>query len=134
MWACLFAKKMINRIYLTLLFLVGVINFLPIMGILSLEKLNKTYGLNINDKNLEILLRHRALLFGIIGGYIIYSVFSQQHQVAAMIIAATSMIGYLVLFWSIGNSNAELLKIAQIDIIGIVLLFIAVFMKWQLST
>jgi len=82
-----------NKLYLVLLFLVGVINFLPIIGMLSIDKINQVYGLTI-------------------------------------ILAAISMIGYLYFFWSIGNSNAELLKVAQIDIVGLVLLILAILTKY----
>jgi hypothetical protein len=122
-----------NKIYLSLLFLVGVINFLPIIGVLSIDKINQAYGLNVTDNNLAILLQHRALLFGLIGGFIFYSIFNPQHQVAAIILAAISMLGYLYFSWSIGGSNQALLKIAQIDIIGIVLLLIAVVLRFFLN-
>lgn len=122
-----------NRIYLLLLFLVGVINFLPIIGVLSLDKINQAYGLSVTDNNLQILLRHRALLFGLIGGFIFYSLFNPQYQYAAIVMAAISMLGYLVLSWSIGGSNPALIKIAQIDILGIVLLIIAVVMRYFLN-
>ncbi len=119
-----------NKLYLVLLFLVGVINFLPIIGMLSIDKINQVYGLNISDNNLAVLLRHRALLFGLIGGFLFYSIFKPEYQVAAIILAAISMIGYLYFFWSIGNSNAELLKVAQIDIVGLVLLILAILTKY----
>ena len=119
-----------NKIYLVLLFLVGVINFLPIIGMLSLDKINQTYGVSVSDNNLAVLLRHRALLFGLIGGFVIYSVFNPQFQTAAIILASVSMLGYLYFFWSIGGSNAALLKIAQIDILGLVLLTLALSIKY----
>ena len=122
-----------NRIYLLLLFLVGVINFLPIIGILSLDKINQAYGLSVTDNNIEILLRHRALLFGLIGGFIIYSVFNPQYQTAAIILAAISILGYLFFSWSVGGANSALMKIAQIDIVGIVLLIIAGVIRYCLS-
>jgi len=122
-----------NKTYLTLLFLVGVINFLPIVGILSIDRINQTYGLDVNDNNLAILLRHRALLFGLIGGFIIYSIFNSKYQVAAITLAAFSMLGYLYFFYSINNSNPALFKIAQIDILGIALLTIAVLMKYTFN-
>lgn len=119
-----------NKIYLALLFLVGVINFLPIIGMFSIEKINETYGLSVSDNNLAVLLRHRALLFGLIGGFIFYSVFNPQYQTAAIILASVSMLGYLYFFWSIGESNAALLKIAQIDMVGLVLLAMALAIKY----
>ena len=122
-----------NKIYLSLLFLVGVINFLPIVGILSLDKINQAYGLSVDDNSLAILLRHRALLFGLIGGFVIYSVFNPQYQIASIVLAAISMLGYLYFFWSIGDSNPALLKIAQADIVGIVLLTFAILIKCFLN-
>jgi len=122
-----------NKIYLVLLFLVGVINFLPIIGILSLEKINQSYGLNVADENIAILLRHRALLFGLIGGFTIYSVFNSQYQIPAMVLAGVSMLGFLYFFWSIGDSNSSLLKIAMADIIGVVLLSAALIVKFFLN-
>ena len=122
-----------NKIYLSLLFLVGVINFLPIVGILSLDKINQAYGLSVDDNSLAILLRHRALLFGLIGGFVIYSVFKPQYQIASIVLAAISMLGYLYFFWFIGDSNPVLLKIAQADIVGIVLLIVALLIKCFLN-
>lgn len=122
---------LINKIYLSLLFLVGLINFLPIIGIVSLDKINQSYGLSLEDNNLAILLRHRALLFGLIGGFIFYSLFNPQHQVVAITLATVSMLGYLYFFWSIGEANAALLKVAYVDIIGVVILFIAIALKRQ---
>ncbi len=122
-----------NKIYLALLFIVGVINFLPIIGVLSIDTVNQAYSLSVSDNNLAILLRHRALLFGLIGGFVIYSVFSPQYQIAAMVLAAVSMLGYLILFWFVGESNSALLKVAQIDIIGVVLLLAAIFVRYFLN-
>jgi hypothetical protein len=119
-----------TKIYLLLLFLVGLINFLPILGVISLDKINQAYGLSATDNNLEVLLRHRALLFGLVGGFIIFSVFNPQYQMAAMIFAAISMLGYLIIFWSVGDLNAALLKVAQIDIVGVILLLIAISIKY----
>jgi len=110
-----------NKLYLALLILVGLINFLPIIGIISIEKINQVYGLDIHDNNLAILLRHRALLFGIIGA---------QYQSAAIIMAAISMVGYLLFFGTIGGANSELLKVAQVDVVGIVLLTVAVALRY----
>jgi len=118
-----------KKLYLTLLFLVGVINFLPIVGVLSLDKINQLYGLAVTDNNLAILLRHRALLFGLVGGFIFYSVFNPRYQVAAIVIAAISMLGYLYFFWSIASPNAALLRVAQVDMVGVVLLFAALVIK-----
>ncbi len=122
-----------TKLYLFLLFIVGVINFLPVIGVLSIDRINQAYGLNVGDNNMAILLRHRALLFGLIGGFVFYSIFNPQYQNAAITLAAISMIGYLCFFWSVGGSNSELLKVAQIDIVGVVVLAVAIVVKYFLN-
>ena len=50
-----------------LLFIVGVINFLPVMGVLSAARLSQAYAIELDGNDLVILMRQRALLFGIVG-------------------------------------------------------------------
>jgi hypothetical protein len=64
-----------NIIFLVLFFIVGVINFLPVIGIISASKLSQAYSIELASNDLIILMRHRALLFGIVGGFIFYSIF-----------------------------------------------------------
>lgn len=119
-----------EKISLILLFIVALINFAPILGVVSVEKINQAYDLNVGDNNLAILLRHRALLFGILGGFLFYSLFNPSHQTAAIVLVAISMFGYLYFIYSIGNANAALMKVAYIDIVAIVLLLIALAIKY----
>ena len=108
-----------------LLLIVGLINFLPIIGIISAEQLTKLYGVTLTDKNFIILLQHRALLFGIIGAFIIYSAFFPNLQPLAFLAGFISMLGFIVIAWKTGGYNQELIKIIRIDAIALVLLLIA---------
>ena len=119
-----------NELYLVLLFVVGVINFLPVIGVLSLSKINQSYGLELNDVNTQILLRHRAVLFGLVGGFTILSVFEPQYQVVAIVFALVSMLSFLIICKLVGNPNASLTKIAKIDIVGLILLCLAIAIKY----
>ena len=113
-----------------LLFIVGVINFIPIVGILSAEKLSQTYGINVVGNDLIILLRHRALLFGILGGFILYSVFVPYYQPVAMVMGLISMLGYLYFAWAVGDYNASLYKVAIVDLVGLLCLIAAGILKF----
>ncbi|MDJ0879022.1 MAG: hypothetical protein QNI86_10450 [Halieaceae bacterium] len=112
-----------------LLILVGLINFLPVAGVLSADRIASAYMVEVAGPDLEILLRHRALLFGALGGFILYAAFTPMLQWPAMILAAVSMIGFLVLVWSVGNSNTSLIVVAMVDLVGIVLLLATVTLK-----
>ena len=49
------------------LVLVGLIHLLPLSGVLSADQLASLYGLSFSEPNLAILMRHRAVLFGLLG-------------------------------------------------------------------
>jgi len=119
-----------NKLIAGFLFIVGVINFLPVIGVISAEKIAQAYAIELSGNDLIILMRHRALLFGLIGGFVLYSVFVPAFQTAAMVMAAVSMIGYLYLVWAVGGYNDAIQRIAMIDLVGIVFLVAAAGLKF----
>ena len=121
------------KVISVLLLITGLINFLPVIGVLSSGQINGLYGLEINNRDLMILLRHRALLFGIIGGFVIYSAFKRHYQLASILMMLVSMLGFLFILHIEGSSNYALAKIALVDVIGIVLALIALMLKLFLS-
>ena len=48
-----------------MLVIVGIIHLLPLSGVLSESRLTVLYGIPFDEPNLEILMRHRAVLFGL---------------------------------------------------------------------
>ena len=55
----------------SIMLLVGLINFAPIIGVLSQEQLEKLYGIPIQGQDMLILMRHRAVLLGLVGGLLV---------------------------------------------------------------
>ena len=113
-----------------LLFAVGVINFLPVLGVVSAARLSQAYAIAFNSNDIVILMRHRALLFGILGGFILYAVFVPGYQTPAMVMAAVAMLGYVFLMWRVGDYNASLHKVMVVDIVGILCLVGAAVLKY----
>lgn len=118
-----------EKIITGLLLIVGVINFLPVIGLLSATRLESAYGIAVNDPNLAILLKHRALLFGLLGGIILYSAFNASLQPLAFILGFVSMLGFIVICWQTGEANPLLRKIAAIDVVASVMLFAALLLR-----
>ena len=58
-----------------MLIVVGVIHLLPLSGVLGGAQLFSLYGVPVDDPNLEILMRHRAVLFGLLGVFLVYAAF-----------------------------------------------------------
>ena len=116
-------------LYKLCLLAVAIINLLPVLGLFSAERLAQGYGITIADNDLHILLRHRALMFGIIGGFMIYALFVPVAQAAAMVLAGISMVGFLVLALALGPYNDALRTVVVVDIAGIVALAIAAVLR-----
>jgi uncharacterized membrane protein (UPF0182 family) len=109
------------------LFLSGVINFIPSSLAFLPKKINASYGISVTDVNLELLLRHRAVLFGIVGGLMIFSAIFKRYYDLSVIIGGISMVSFVILYYGIGNINAELKKVMLFDVAAIIILAIGCF-------
>lgn len=112
------------------LVVVGLINFAPVMGVISAQKLESAYSVALAGNDLAILMRHRALLFGILGAFILYSAFNPFYQPAAMIMGGASMVGFALLVLGVGGYNEAVGKVLFIDAVGILFLVAAVVFKY----
>lgn len=112
---------------ITVLFvIVGLINFAPLMGILSDDMLASLYAIEITSPDMSLLLRHRAALFGIVGGYVLVAAFRPRHRPVATVMAFASMLSFLALYLLIDPENNKLVGVFRIDVFAVVLLIVAV--------
>ena len=111
---------------ISFLFIVaGFINFAPIAGVFSGEQLNKLYQIGALSPDVELLLRHRAFLFGIVGSIMIAAAFIPNLRFLATVSGLVSMLTFLALVFATKNSNPNLLQIAWIDVGATVVLLVA---------
>lgn len=107
------------------LFISGTINILPSLLAFLPDKISKSYGIDIPNSNYELLLRHRAILFGIIGGFMIYSAIVKKYYELSTIAGLVSMASFIILYFLIGKDiNKELKKVLLIDVVATVILCI----------
>lgn len=111
------------------LLIVGIINILPVLGLSSASKMEAAYGVRLGSSELIILMQHRALLFGIIGGFILISAFVPSLQLAAMVMASVSMLGFIILSMLQVEHNEALQKIVFVDWVGIAILGLVIVLK-----
>lgn len=116
---------MVSKALSALLLVVGLINLAPVAGVLSAGRLQSLYGLDFTDPDLVLMMRHRALLFGLLGAFIVFAAFRPALQPLAMVAALVSMAGFLVLGWPPGDYGAAMQKIFRADVVGLALLAIA---------
>ena len=117
---------MYERIITGLMLVVAVIHLLPISGFFGVEQLASLYEIKITDGNLEILMRHRAILFGILGGFLAYAAFTLAIQPIAFLAAFISVASFFFLSFSVGEFNGAIRKIVIADIVASVSLLGAI--------
>ena len=109
-----------------MLVVVAVIHLLPLSGVLGSERLAALYGLSFNEPNLAILMRHRAVLFGLLGLFFLFAAFRPPFQTIAFIAGFVSVVSFLWLAWSVGGYNAQVARVFTADIVALVCLIIGV--------
>ena len=120
---------MINKVRTGLMILVGIINFLPVLAVTSIDRLAFAYDIDVSGPDMEILLRHRALMFGILGGFIIYAAFKPALRNAALWMAFISMAGFVILAGMVGGYNASMQSVVNMDFLALAALVVIVVLN-----
>jgi hypothetical protein len=107
-----------------MLIVVGLIHLLPLAGVLGGDKLAALYGLSFAEPNLAILMRHRAVLFGMLGLFLLFAAFKPAQQRLAFLAGFVSVISFLYLAWSTGGYNAQLQRVVTADVVALVCLMV----------
>src|SRR5262245_31136216 len=81
----------------TLFILAGIANLPPLLGVLGAERLELLYGMPFAGDDLVLLMRHRAVLFGILGAFIIFAAFQTRLRTAATVAGLSSMLSFMLL-------------------------------------
>lgn len=114
-----------EKLLIALLLLVGAVNFTPLVGVLGADKLASLYGLSFQDGDLSILMRHRAVLFGLLGGFIMLSAFKPALRPYAIGAGFVMTLSFVALACATGDYNAHIGKIVFADIASAVALAVA---------
>lgn len=107
-----------------MLVIAGVIHLLPLSGVLGSERLASLYGLPFNEPNLAILMRHRAVLFGLIGSFLLFSAFQPVLQSIAIVGGIISVVSFLYLAWTVGSYNSQIRRVFLADVIVLICLVV----------
>jgi hypothetical protein len=107
-----------------MLVVVAVIHLMPLPGVLGGERLAALYGLSFDQPDLAILMRHRAILFGLLGAFLLLAAFRTELQTIALVAGFASVVSFLYLAWSTGHYNAKLGRVVAADVVALVCLVI----------
>lgn len=112
-----------------LIFIAGVVNFIPVIGVTSRARLERLYGTVISDANTEILMRHRAVMFGMLGGFMIYAAVMDDLHYLAIGGGLISMSAFIVIAYAVGGFTAQITRINKADMLAIIALLGALALK-----
>jgi hypothetical protein len=102
-----------------LVLVAAAINLAPLLGAFAPERMTALYRVNLDDPNLQILMRHRAVLFGIVGGLLLVAAFHPSLRTLGYAVGFASMLSFLLIAWLVGGYSAEIQRVILLDVIGI---------------
>jgi hypothetical protein len=114
-----------NRLIAVALVVAGIIHLLPAAGMLGPDRLQALYGVQLDDPNLVILLRHRALLFALLGLLLVAAAFRAEWRGIALAAGYASVLGFLAFASVATGYNAELARVVRADWIALAALVVA---------
>ncbi len=103
-----------------LLVCIGLLNLYPAIGFVSAEQITNLYGISVNSADLEILMRHRAVMLGLIGGFMLLAAFRSSLQATSASIGLVSMSSFVLVAYLVGDFGEEINRVAIADIIGFI--------------
>jgi len=122
-----------NKLIALLLLVAGIIHLLPLAGVLGGERLNALYGLALDEPNLQILMRHRAVLFGLLGALLVAAAFIPGLRNLALLGGLLSVISFLLLAWSAPLYNEALRRVVVADWVALACLLLALPLHLRLT-
>jgi hypothetical protein len=108
-----------RHLWTLLVLIAAAINLAPVLGAFGAERMSALYGVNLDDPNLQILMRHRAVLFGIVGGLMVVAAFHAPLRTVGYVVGFVSMLSFLLVAWLAGNYSAEIERVMLVDVVGI---------------
>jgi hypothetical protein len=98
---------------------VATIHLIPIGPVFAPELLTRLYGIKPDDETPLVLMRHRALLLGLVGILCLWAIWSAQVRPAALLAAAINVVGFLAFYALYGNPAGALRTIAIGDLVAV---------------
>ena len=121
------SEKAISVLFL----IVAVIHFLPLQGVIGQARLAALYGVELGDPNLLVLMRHRAVMFGLFGGLFALAAFWPAAQPLALVAGLVTTVSFLVIAKLVGDYNPAIHKVVIADVVAVVCLVLAVVLRFM---
>lgn len=111
----------------------AIVHLAPMVGLLGAPQLQRLYGIAIEQPDLLVLMRHRALLFGLLGLGLIAAVAWPPLRLAMLAAALASTAVYCLLVFADPALSAPLRRLAWIDTPVAVALFVVLLAQLRVT-
>lgn len=119
-----------EKLITALLLLIAAIYLVPVSGVLGSNQLESLYGIAVDTPDLEILLRHRAVLFGILGAIFLLAAVNKSYQPLAFSIAAGTLLPFFLLVLTSESYGDAIQKIVVGDVVALLALIAAMTLRY----
>jgi len=102
----------------------GLVHLIPSVGVLGADTLDVLYGTDLhdNDNDIDILLRHRAVLFGILGIATLTAAWTRRLQTFALVANLASVASFVVIAVTGPDTTPAIERVTLIDAVLAVLI------------
>lgn len=104
------------------LLIAGAIHLLPLSGVTGAAALERLYGVAVDSPDLAVLLRHRAVLFGLLGGFLVVAAFRPAWHRAGLLAGLASVLAFLLLAWLEPGWGEAIRRVVIADLVAVVAL------------
>jgi len=93
----------------------GLVHLVPSVGVLGAPQLARLYGVPVEGPELLLLMRHRAVLFAILGALLIAAAFLPALRRPVGFAGLVSMLAFVALFWLAPTESEALRRVMWVD-------------------
>jgi hypothetical protein len=101
------------------LLVAAAIHLLPLSGVAGGPALERLYGVAVDDPTVQLLLRHRAVLFGLLGVALASAAFVPRWHGAALGAAMVSVLSFLGLAQGVDGLHAAIGRVVVADLVAL---------------
>lgn len=115
------------------LLLTGIVHLIPLLGVRSASRLHHLYGVPLDtDATTILLLRHRAVLFGLLGVILCAAALRPNWHLGGALIGLVSMLSFMLLAKADARLATPIRRVVQIDagLSGLLLVSLAAIHLW----
>jgi hypothetical protein len=127
------ASRLTRALFAVMMLIAAVIHLAPLSGVLGAEALQRLYDLRFDDPDRLVLMRHRAVLFGLIGIGLLLAIRIAAWRAPVLLAGLASTLSFLMLALTTPGINAAMQRVLLADVIAFAALVIAAMLASRLA-